>query len=78
MHLHKQRDDNVINLRQYILQYNVANQTSLRNVAFHLLTSGMQLAIGFMQLTVARRIGATKYDCAVFLKEIVNSALEWE
>ena len=81
MHLHKQRDDNdnVINFRQYILQYNVANQTSLRNVAFHWLTSEyMQLAIGFMQLTVARRIGATKYDCAVFLKKIVNSALEWE
>ena len=52
---------------------------SLRNVAFHWLTSEyIQLAIGFMQLTVARRIGATKYICAVFLKEIVNSALEWE
>ena len=67
MHLHKQCDDNVINLRQYILQYNVANPTSLRNVAFHWLTSEyMLLAIGFMQLTVARRIGTTKYDCAVF------------
>ena len=55
MHLQMQRDvglDNVINLRQYILRYTVGNQTSLRNVAFHLLTSEyMQLASGFMQLT---------------------------
>ena len=37
-----QRDvwlDNVINLRQYILRYTVGNPTSLRNVAFHWLTS---------------------------------------
>ena len=37
--------DNVINLQQYILRYTVANPTSLRNVAFHWLTSEyMQLA----------------------------------
>ena len=74
MHLQMQRDislDNVINLRQYILQYTVANPTSLRNVAFHWLTSKyMQLASGFMQLAAAGRIGATKYTFAVFLKGI--------
>ena len=37
----------------------------------------MQLASGFMQLAVAGHIGATKYIFAVFLKENVNSALEW-
>ena len=54
MHLQMQRGvwlDNVINLRQYILRYTVGNPTSLRNVAFHWLTSEyMQLASGFMQL----------------------------
>ena len=54
-----QRDiclDNVINLRQYILRYTVANPTSLRNVSFHWLTSEyMQLASGFMQLAAAGR-----------------------
>ena len=54
MHLQMQRDDwldNVINLRQYTLRYNFGNPTSLRNVAFHWLTSEyMQLAHGFMQL----------------------------
>ena len=68
MHLQIQREiwlDNVINLRQYILRYTVANPTSLRNVAFHWLTSEyMQLASGFMQLDV----GATKYIFTVFLK----------
>ena len=64
MHLQMQRDvwsDNVINLKQYILWYTVANPTSLRNVAFHWLTSEyMQLVSGFMQLAAAGRIGATK------------------
>ena len=72
MHLQMQRDvwlDNVINLRQYILRYTVGNPTSLRNVAFYWLTSEyMQLASGFMQLTAAGRIGATKYIFTVFLK----------
>ena len=57
--------DNVVNLRQYILRYTVANPTSLRNVAFHWLTGEyMQLANGFMQLDV----GETKYIFTVFLK----------
>ena len=59
MHFQMQRDvwlDNVINLRQYILWYTVANSTSLRNIAFHWLTSEhMQLASGFMQLVAAGR-----------------------
>ena len=70
MHLQMRRDvrlDNVINLRQHILWYTVANSTSLRNVAFHWLTSEYkQLASGFMQLTATR---ATKYIFTVFLKE---------
>ena len=57
MHLFMQRDvclDKVMNLRQYILQYTVANPTSLRNVTFHRVTSEyMQLASGFMQLAAA-------------------------
>ena len=73
MHLQMQRDvwlDNVINLRQYILRFTVGNPTSLRNVAFHWLTSVyMQLASGFMQLATAERIGGTKYIFTVFLKE---------
>ena len=73
MHLQMQRNvrlDNIINLRQYILRYNVGNPTSLRNVAFHWLTSEyMQLASGFMQLAAAGRIGSTKYNFTVFLKE---------
>ena len=81
MHLQMQRDvclDNVINLRQYILRYTVGNPTSLRNVAFHWLTSEyMQLANGFMQRAAAGRIGATKYIFIVFLREKFNSALEW-
>ena len=72
MHLQMQRDvwlDNVINLRQYILRYTVVNPTSLRNVAFHWLTSEyMHLTSSFMQLAGAGRIGATKYIFAVFLK----------
>ena len=72
MHLQMQRDvwwDNVINLRQYILQYTVGNPTSLRNVAFHWLASeNMQLTSGFMQLTAAGRKGAIKYIFADFLK----------
>ena len=60
MHLQMQRDvwlDNAINLRQYILRYTVGNPTSLRNVAFHWLTSEyMQLASGFMQLAAAEPI----------------------
>ena len=72
MHLQMQRDvwlDNVINLRQYILRYTVRNPTSLRNVAFHWLTSEyMQLARGYMQLAAAGRIGATKYIFTVFFK----------
>ena len=61
--------DNVINLRQYILQYTAGNPMSLCNVAFHWLTSEyMQLASGFMQLAAAGRIGATKYIFTVFLK----------
>ena len=48
----------------------VANLTSLRNFAFHWLTSQyMQLASGFMQLAAAGRIGATKNIFAVFLEE---------
>ena len=65
MHLQTQRDvwlDNVINLRQYILRYSVGNPTSLRNVAFHWLTSE------YVQLAAAGRKGATKYIFAVFLK----------
>ena len=74
VHLKMQRGvclDNVINLQQYILQYTVANSTSLRNVAFHWLASEcMQLASGFMQLAAAGHtcIGATKYIFTVFLK----------
>ena len=75
MHLQMQRDawlDNVINLRQYILQYTVENQTSLRNVAFHLLTSeNMQLASGFMQLAAAGRICTTKKMFTVFLRKML-------
>ena len=74
MHFHMQRDvwlDNVVDLRQYILRYTFGNPTSLRNVAFHWLSSEyMQLASGFMQLAAARRIhvGATKYIFTVFVK----------
>ena len=72
MHLQMQRDiwlGNVINLWQYILRYTVGNPTSLRNVAFHWLTSEyLQLASRFMQLEDAGRIGATKYIFTVFLK----------
>ena len=61
--------DNVINMRQYILRYTVGSPMSLRNVAFHWVTSEyMQLASGFMQLAAAGRIGATKYIFTVFLK----------
>ena len=81
MHLQMQHDvwlDNVINLRQYILQYTVGNSTSLHNVVFHWLTTEyMQLASGFIQLAAAGRIGATKYIFTVFLREKFNSALEW-
>ena len=68
MHLQMERDvrlDNVINLRQYIiLWYTVANPTSLRNVAFHWLTSEYkQLASGFMQLAAT---AATEYIFTVF------------
>ena len=73
MHLQMQHDvwlDNVINLRQYILRYTVGNPTSLRNVAFHWLTSG------FMQL-VSLDVGRKKYNFTVFWKENVNIALEW-
>ena len=66
MHLQMQRDiwlDNVINLRQYILRYTVANPTSIHNIAFHWLKSE------YMQLAAAGRIGATKYIFAVLLKE---------
>ena len=73
MHLQMQRNvwlDNVINLRQYILRYTVGNPTSLRNVAFHWLTSEyMQLASGFMQLAATGRIGATTNIFTVILKE---------
>ena len=63
-----QRDvwlDNVINLRQYILQYTDANLTSLSNVAFHWLTSKyMQLASGFMQLAAdGRRRNKVHFHC---------------
>ena len=73
MHLQMQHDiwvNNVINLRRYILRYTVGNPTSLRNVAFHWLTSEyMQLASGgFMKLAAAVRKGATKYIFTVFLK----------
>ena len=65
MHMRMQRDvwlDNIINLRQYILRYTVGNPTSLRNVAFHWLTSE------YMQLAGEGRIGATKYIFTVSLK----------
>ena len=65
MHMQMQRDillDNVINLRQYILLYTVANPTSLCNVAFHWLTSGL------MKLAATGCTGATKYIFAVYLK----------
>ena len=72
MHLQMQRDiwlDNVINLQQYILRYTVANLMSLRNIAFHWLTSEyMQLASDIMQLAATGRIGAAKYIFTVFLK----------
>ena len=43
-------------MRQNNLRYTVANSTSLRNVAFHWLTSEyMQLAGGFIQLVAAGR-----------------------
>ena len=63
-----QRDvslDNVINLRQYILRYTVANPTSLRNVAFHWFASQyMQLTSGFMQLAAAgRRRNKVHFHC---------------
>ena len=62
--------ENVINLQQYILRYTVANPTSLRNVAFHWLTSkNMQLTGGFMQMAASGRIGATKYIFTVFFEE---------
>ena len=42
---------------------------SLRNIAFHWLTSEyMQLAIGFMQLAAPGPIGATKYIFTALLK----------
>ena len=51
------------------LRYTVGNPTSLRNVAFHWLTSEyMQLASSFMQLAAAGCIGAAKYIFTVFLK----------
>ena len=56
------------------MRYTVANSTSLRNVAFHWLTSEyMQLASGFMQLA------ATTYRRKKELRGRgnVNSALEW-
>ena len=65
MHLQMQRDvwlDNVINLRQYILRYTVGNSTSLRNVAFHWLTSE------YMQLAAPGRICATKYIFTALLR----------
>ena len=77
MHLQMLMSD-CINLQQYILQYTVGNPTSLRNVDFHWLTSEyVQLASGFMLLTAAGQQGTTKYIFTVFLKENVNSALEW-
>ena len=72
MYLQMQRDvwlDNVINLRRNILRYTVPNPTSLRNIAFHWLTSEyMPLASVFMQLADAGRIGATQYIFTVFSK----------
>ena len=60
--------DNVINLRQYILRYTVADPTSLRNVVCHWLTSEyMHLASGFMQLAAAGRRRNIVY-LTVFLK----------
>ena len=72
MHMQMQRDvwlDNIINLRQYILQYTLENPMSLCNIAFHWLASEyMQLASGFMLLAAAGRKGAIKYIFHVFLK----------
>ena len=80
MHLQKQRDvwlDNVINFRQYILRYTVANPTSLHNVAFHWFTREyLQLASGFMQLAAAgRRRNKVHFHC--LFDGSVISALEW-
>ena len=59
------------------MRYTVANPTSLRNVAFYWLSSEyMQLASGFIKLAPAghRR---NNHIFTVFLRENVNSALEW-
>ena len=81
MHSRMQLDvwlDNVINLRQYILWYSVANPTPLHNVAFHWLACEYtKLASGFMQLAATGRIGETKYIFTVLLKENVYSAWKW-
>ena len=55
-----------------------ANPTSLRNVAFHRLTSEyMQLASGFMQPAAAgRRRNKVHLHC-LFEGKNVHSALEW-
>ena len=75
MHLQMQHDvwlDSVKYLRQYILQYTVGNPKSLRNIAFHWLTSEyMQLASGFMQLAAAGHIGAIKYIFSLFEGEML-------
>ena len=59
--------DHTYCLRQYIMQYTVANSTSLCNVTFHCLASGWQL----------QAVGATNYIFTIFLNESVTCALEW-
>ena len=80
IHLKMQRDiwlDNVINLRQYILWYTVANPTSLRNITFHWLASEyIQLASSFMQL--AYRCNKVLFHCLFERKMlIVHSDFIW-
>ena len=77
MHLQMQHDvwlDNVINLRQYILQYTVGNPTSLCNVAFHWMTSEYMQVASWQPLDVKAQQSTFSLS---FWRENVNSALEW-
>ena len=75
-----QRDiwlDNIINLWQYILQYNVVNMTSLRNITFHWLNSEyMQLASGFMQLAATgHRRNIVHFHCLFEGKMLTENSI---
>ena len=78
MHLQMQRDVWL----DKVLQYTVANLTSLRNVAFHWLTSEyMQLASGIMQLAAAgRRLNKVHFHCLfegkMLIKKYISSSSE--